>query len=118
MINNKWFSDDNLLKRISLSKTLLEKNTGFIPIILEFKDNKYKIPNDGIMKILINNSYTIGQLHCIIRKKCKINNTEAMYLFCNNFLIPNSYIMSDLYHKYKNKDGFLYIQITFLETYG
>jgi len=118
MINNNWFSEDNLLKRISLSKSLLERNTSSVPVIIEFKNNKYKIPNNGIIKILINNSYNISQLNCIIRKKCKIKHTEAMYLFCNNFLCPNTYTMSYLYNKYKDKDGFLYLQITFLETYG
>jgi len=117
---NNHFKKYNFDTRVDLSKTLLERNAGCVPCIIniEAKDAlKLKQPATEL-RILVNSNYSFGKLHCVLRKKIGLKQTEAMYLFVNNILIPNTWLINDIYNKYKNKDGFLYIDLRLLETFG
>ena len=43
---------------------------------------------------------------------------EALYLFVNNNIIPNSCLVSYVYETYSDPDGFLYINYTTENTFG
>ena len=54
----------------------------------------------------------------VIRKRLKLKESEAMYFFVNGkSLIANAY-MSEIYNKYKDEDGFLYIYYSGENTFG
>ena len=63
---------------------------------------------------------TFSQVMLVLRKKIKnIDSTMAIYLFTENGSIVNSQeLVSILYDKYKDEDGFLYLFYTGENTFG
>ncbi|KAL6598653.1 ubiquitin-related domain-containing protein [Neocallimastix sp. 'constans'] len=89
-------------KRQMKSKQLSEKYPDKIPCIVE------KVKNSEIMdiednKFLIPNTYTFE---------------EALYIFIGEIMPNDTEIMSSIYEKYKNEDGFLYITYGGESTFG
>jgi len=84
-----------------------------IPVIIDKSD--LKLPN---YKFLVNNDHSISHLLYIIRYKCKLNPDESIFLFVNGQLPPMNELMSNIYNKNKDADGFLYIQILKENTFG
>ncbi|KAG4098330.1 autophagy 8 [Neocallimastix lanati (nom. inval.)] len=104
-------------KRQMKSKQLSEKYPDKIPCIVE------KVKNSEIMdiednKFLIPNTYTFGQFKYIIRKRIKLQKEEALYIFIGEIMPNDTEIMSSIYEKYKNEDGFLYITYGGESTFG
>ncbi|KAG4098329.1 autophagy 8 [Neocallimastix lanati (nom. inval.)] len=89
-------------KRQMESKKELEENPDRIPCIVE------KAKNSKIMDIE--------------RNKLRIPNTltikEALYIFIGEIMPNDTEIMSSIYEKYKNEDGFLYITYEGESTFG
>ena len=54
----------------------------------------------------------------IIRKRIKLKPEESIYIFTDDKLIPSSMILSTVYEKNKNEDGFLYMVYTAENTFG
>ena len=104
----------------SLCNTLLEKNVGKIPVIVSFRyDDKIKYNLSSMeMKILVDAEYSVTQMLFFLRKKIKLNNCDSCYIFVDRILVPQVMTIRDLYAKYKDKDGFLYIDLRFMETFG
>lgn len=105
-------------QRISESKRILDKYPDKIPIICEkFERDKsmYKLDKN---KYLASGDMTMGQFVYIIRKRLKMKETEALFLFVNNTLIPNTEELKTIYNNNKNDDGFLYIQFSLENTFG
>lgn len=105
-------------QRSKESGRILEKYPDKIPIICE-KYNRdksnYTIDKN---KFLAGNDLTMGQFVYVIRKRIKMKPTEGLYLFVDNTLLPNTDLLSDIYSKYKNEDGFLYISFSLENTFG
>jgi GABA(A) receptor-associated protein len=96
-------------KRKADSSRILSKYPDVIPIIIE-KSDRVDIPNTTKSKFLAKHSITVGQLLVQIRKELKIDHKYEIYLFVNNTEIPSiTTTMKEVYDKYKDKDGFLYI---------
>lgn len=77
-------------------------------ILANLEKNKYLIPED----------LTVGQFINVIRKKIKINDTEAIFLFVNNSIPPTSAQMSKIYNEHKDDDGYLYCVYSSENTFG
>tara|TARA_B110000305_G_C19412936_1_gene626449 strand:+ start:712 stop:1053 length:342 start_codon:yes stop_codon:yes gene_type:complete len=92
---------------IESAKEIIEKYPDRVPVYIEkgdtkikeqLKKNKYLVPKD----------INMGQFMYIIRKQLKIRPEDAIFIFCNNTIIPTSEILYDVYDKYKHKEtGFL-----------
>jgi len=104
-------------ERLSESSKIIDKYPDRIPIIVEkskgckLKDidkNKYLVPNDMILSQFI---YTI-------RKRIKLESSQALFFFIDNHVPTNSSPIGELYNLYKDKDGFLYITYTSENTFG
>ena len=101
-------------ERIKISEKIKSKYPQRVPIIVDCKEeinldkNKYIVPND----------LTVGQFIYILKKSIQINNEQTIFLLCNNKLITATEIISNLYHKQKDSDGFLYIIICLENTFG
>ena len=101
-------------ERIKISQKINLKYPQRVPIIVDCKKdinldkNKYIVPND----------LTVGQFMYILKKRIKINYEQSIFLLCNNILIMNTELIKNLYNKYKDVDGFLYIIITLENTFG
>jgi GABA(A) receptor-associated protein len=98
----------------SLGTKLREKYPDRIPIIFE-----PKIDIDlSKTKMLISENCTVAQIITIIRKYVQLKKSEAMFLFVNGIIPPNTESVGSLYQKHKNDDGILEIVLTKENTFG
>jgi GABA(A) receptor-associated protein len=94
-------------KRLLESTTIQKKYPDRIPIICE--NIGQQINTLLKKKYLVPNQITLGQFLIIIRKRLKLTQEQAIFCFIDNKLHPISRMIGDLYNKYKDDDGFLYI---------
>ena len=104
-------------ERLTESSKIIEKYPNRIPIIIE-KDKKSKIKDIDKNKFLVPNDMTLGQFIYVVRKRIKLDPTEALFFFVNNILCNNTQTLGEIYKTYKDKDGFLYIKYTSENTFG
>ena len=104
-------------KRLLESTKIREKYPDRIPIICEKKGNSH-IPQLDKKKYLVPSDLTICQFMYIIRKRIKLQAENAIFLFINDKLPISSIMISELYNKEKDEDGFLYIYYTGETTFG
>ena len=78
-----------------------------IPVICE-KEYRSDIPQIDKIKYLVPNDLTVGQFNYVIRKRIKLPPEKAMFLFVNNVLPPTGSLISEVYDKHQDLDGFLY----------
>jgi GABA(A) receptor-associated protein len=102
-------------ERLAESNRIKENFPDKIPIIL-IVDNK--ITNVSKIKYLIPSNLNMAQLHKCIRNFIKIKSYEAIFLFINNKLIPNTSLIHEVYETCKDPDGFLYINVALESTFG
>mmetsp|Transcript_7571 Transcript_7571/g.12214 ORF Transcript_7571/g.12214 Transcript_7571/m.12214 type:complete len:126 (-) Transcript_7571:99-476(-) len=104
-------------KREQEAKRIREKYPDRIPVICE-KDPRSEIPDIDKKKYLVPQDLTVGQFVYVIRKRIKVKPEKAIYIFINNVLPPTAALMSSIYEKQKDKDGFLYITYSGENTFG
>ena len=105
--------------RLSEANNVLTKYSDRIPIIVE-QSSKYNGTNKiDKSKFLVPISFSLGQFSYIIRKRIKLNENEALFLFIDDkYLVQNSESLSQVYEKYKFTDNFLYITYCNENTFG
>lgn len=104
-------------KRLKESTRIRDKYPDRIPIIVE-KACKSNIPDIDKSKYLVPNDLTVGQFVYVIRKRIKINQEQAIFVFINNILPPTAALISEMYELHKNSDGFLYVIYSGENTFG
>lgn len=105
-------------KRKEESKKIIEKYPNKVPVIIE-KGESSLLPNPVKQKFLLQRDLTIGQYLYIIRKQINIDATESIFLIINeSFIPPNSATIGEVYEKYADKDGFLYITYSAQQVFG
>ena len=82
-----------------------------------------KSPSSNIARIdkkkfLIPKDLTIGQFIYVIRKRINLLPAEAIFIFIDNTLPPSTCTFGNIYDKYQNKDGFLYIEYSGENAFG
>ena len=96
---------------------MLTKYPERIPIIVEMAEgcqlspitkNKYLAPRDMLM----------GQFVFTIRKKIKLESSQAIFMLVNNRLVTGNDQLSKIYKEHQNEDGFLYMLYTSENTFG
>ncbi len=89
-----------------------------IPIIVnkDIRDND--IPEIDKRKYLVPGDLTVGQFQYVIRKRIKLNQTKALFMFINGKLPATSQLLSTVYEENKNEDGFLIVTYTGENTFG
>ena len=99
------------------SVRLREKYPNKIPIIIN-KDPKSNIQDIDKSKYLVSEDLTVGSFICIIRKRIALASDKAMFVFINNNLPAVSLLLSEVYIKYKDDDGFLYMTYSGENAFG
>lgn len=108
------FRKQKLEDRIRISDKIKSKYYNRIPIII---DSKKEIELDK-KKFIVPLDFTIGQFMYILKKKIITKSEQSIFLICNNKLVTNTELISNLYNNDKDTDGFLYIIITIENTFG
>tara|TARA_B100000214_G_scaffold364601_1_gene331397 strand:+ start:562 stop:927 length:366 start_codon:yes stop_codon:yes gene_type:complete len=112
-------SEHSFSKRLVESKRIMCKYPDRIPIICEKAKNTGKeCPDIDKKKYLVPNDLTVAQFIYVIRKRLNLHSEKAMFIFINGQLPTNSHLVSDLYEKNKDQDGFLYVSYALENTFG
>jgi GABA(A) receptor-associated protein len=99
-------------KRKEESTQIINKFPDKVPVICE-KDPKSKINSILKTRYLIPKNYTVSQFSFLISKKITLTNEESFYLLANGInAISGKDTMYEIYNKFKDEDGFLYITYT------
>ena len=110
-------NEHDLEKRASEAQRIRQKYPDRIPVICE-RDERSDIPDIDKKKYLVPQDLTVGQFVYVIRKRIKLSPEKAIFIFINNVLPPTAALMSSIYEREKDKDGFLYITYSGENTFG
>lgn len=103
--------------RYEESKNIMSKYSDRIPIIVT-RDKRSKLEHIDKNKFLAPEDLTVAQFISVIRKRIKLSESEAMYIFVNNTLPTTSASLSTIYSQHKDEDGFLYITYCSENVFG
>ena len=109
-------------KKMFLEFQAEPKNKNRIPVIVEFykKDKKYfKVSDDErFFKFLVDKYFTISQFIFLLRRKIKAEEDHGIFLLYKSITLPMEITIERVYNKYKDEDGFLYLEYTFAHFLG
>jgi GABA(A) receptor-associated protein len=105
-------------QRLNESLRIREKYPDRIPIICERMKTEKKLPNIDKNKYLVPSDLTIGQFIFVIKKRLKVSSEVALFFLINENICSNSELLSTIYEKNKQNDGFLYIGYAGENTFG
>jgi len=103
--------------RAAESTRVRERYNDRVPVICE-KTPSSDVPSVDKSKYLIPMDMTVGQLVYVLRKRISLPAEKAIFVFVNNTLPPSGALMSNIYLKHKDEDGFLYICYSGENTFG
>jgi GABA(A) receptor-associated protein len=106
-------------QRVLESNKIRERFPGRIPIIVE-KAQKIasNIPNIDKNKFLVPGDLSFGQFLYVVRRRLQLDPDKALFMFVSNILVASSELMQEVYNKYKDTDGFLYVVYSGESTFG
>ncbi len=97
---------------------VIQEHPGKLGIICE-KAPKSNIDEIKKTKYLISEDLKLGQFSEIIRRKIKMDKESAIFLLANGKIsLTGDENMGEIYKKYKDEDGFLYIAYASEEVWG
>ena len=103
-------------ERINESQTILKKYPDKIPVIIN--ECSEELRDRVKRKMLLQIDMTVSQYLHSLRTKFSIKPEESVLIFVNGNLPTSTTLMSYLYDKYKDKDGFLYISVLKENVFG
>lgn len=114
---NKFKNKHSFDKRKEESDNVIVKYPDRIPIIVQ----KYigsELPDIDKYKYLVPKSMSITQFSFIVRKRIKLEPSQAIFITINGKLVGSGKTISELYNDEKDEDGFLYMVYTGENTFG
>ena len=104
-------------QRVNESNRITKKYPDRVPIIV-CKSNNCTLSDIDKQKFLTPKDLTLGQFIYVIRKRIKLDSTEALFIMVNNKVLPSKSCLGEIYNKDKDEDGFLYVIYTSENTFG
>jgi len=108
------------MEHSTIFSKLIFKYPDRVPVIIQKATNCKELLDNN--KYLIPKFLNVSEVIYIIRKKIKINENNAIFIFVGKgssaTLVPCNMNMLDVYNTYKNDDGILYITYTIENTFG
>lgn len=115
---SKSFKNDHpLSKRIAESARVKDKYPDSVPTIVE-KSSSSDIASLDKKKYLVPKDITMGQFTHIIRRRLKIDSSQAIFIFTGNTVVPNTMLFSEIQKNHEDEDGFVYLVYTSENTFG
>lgn len=116
----------SLVERKKESSKVMTKYNESVPVITNFLKKPKKFfsftkedtSKNYNLKFLFLKNAEVTNLINVIRKRNDINPNVGLYLSCNDDMINLHDKFGDIYNKYKDEDGFLYIDISEENTFG
>jgi GABA(A) receptor-associated protein len=96
---------------------VLQKYTDRVPVIVE-KSKDSILPDLDNRKFLVPKDLTVGQFIWVIRKRIRLAPEQAIFIFVDNTLPPQSQTIAQVYQDHVDSDGFLYLSISGESVFG
>lgn len=104
-------------ERLEQYKKITESHPNKVPVIVE-RAPSADVPEIDKNKYLVPSDLTVAQFLCLIRKRIKLSNDQALFIYVNGTLPATSAMFSTIYEEHKDKDGFLYVVYTGESSFG
>lgn len=104
------------VERLNESQIILKRYPDKIPLIIN--ECSEELRDRLTRKMLLQPNMTVGQYMHTLRIKFNIKPEESVFIFVNGIFPTSTSIMSYLYYKHKDKDGFLYISLLKENVFG
>ena len=75
---------------------------------IKTKKNKFIVPSDS----------SLSNFKAMFRVYVNLKPEEAIFILINNTMVPGTNLISSIYQKHKDRDGFLYLDIFKENTFG
>lgn len=111
-------SSHTLAQRKEESQRVKDRYPDRMPIICERSAMCTQVPELDKTKYLVPRDLTVAQFMYVIRKRIKLNADRALFVFINNTIPPSAALLSDVYERNKDEDGFLYVTYSGEQTFG
>jgi hypothetical protein len=108
--------ENSLEKRLKMKDGINSKYPDKIPVIIQSND----VPITKI-KFLIDKNYSFSYLQLILKKFINLEKNEAVFYFIGekkNTIPKGNDLISDLYFRYHDEDGFLYFFLSKESVFG
>ena len=103
--------------RVEQYKRVTESYPNRIPVIVE-RAPSADVPVIDKCKYLVPGDLTVAQFLCLIRKRIKLANDQALFIYVNGTLPATSAMLGTIYEEHKDEDGFLYVVYTGESSFG
>jgi len=119
MLERTFKTEFSFKDRFNESSKVLKEYPDKVPIIVERANNCNNVDIIDKRKYLVPNEITMSQFLWTIRKRLKLNETTALFLFNDNGItFQNTQFVSNIYQECKDRDGFLYLRYASENTFG
>ncbi|XP_061582291.1 microtubule-associated proteins 1A/1B light chain 3C [Cololabis saira] len=98
---------------------ILSKFPNKLPVIVERYIREQTLPLLDKTKFLVPFELTLGQFLCLLRNKIALESSESLFLLvAERSMSCMSSSMGEVYTRYRDMDGFLYITYASQEMFG
>jgi len=116
----KFIDRYSFFDRSKESHKIMSRYPDRLPIICEKNLSDIETPDIDKHKYLVPSNITLGQFMYVIRRRIRLPASSALFLFVGDdkTVLPVGLEMEYVYHRFKNKDGFLYIMYSKESVFG
>jgi len=107
------YAEFSFEERLKLSRSIKEKYPNHFPILVDIIGRQA-----ARRKYLVPDTATLSQLLRSIRRENTISEYEAIFIHSNNYMLSPSQNITEVYSRHAHGDGFLYITVSFENTFG
>lgn len=105
-------------ERVAEAKKIRAKYPERVPIICEIAEKHRDTLKLDKHKYLVPNDLTVGGFMHVIRKRIKLDPSQAMFIFINNNLVPGGKLIKEVYKQHAESDQFVYVLVSLETTFG
>ena len=109
------FMSTPLDDRKARSHSYILENPTKVPVVLI---NNHKGIDLEKYKYLLPREFSVKKLVSMVKKVNACRPEEALYFYANGKIVRYDWIIGDAYDLYKHEDGFLYLKMTNMPTFG
>ena len=118
-MENRFKDKCSLEQRTHEATRIRGKYPDRVPVVVERSRGCSNIEEITKHKYLVPNDLTMGQLTYVIRKKITgLDSHKALFIFINNEMPATGDMISVLYHKHMDEDGFMYVEYSGENAFG
>ena len=110
------FRQKTLEYRMKESQRLKCKYFDRVPVVI--KSGNEQTPSTQNFKYLVPKTATVAEFVSVIRRMTQLKPYQAIFVFVDGVLPPNSSTMLSVYDEHHDEDGFLYIMYSLENTFG